>query len=113
MSWVSKFFHLDGKPELKTINAIGNTVLSGVEAASPTGTAIVNLLETIGSKPLTPISAVSDLGAAVVVFDPDILKQAETAVDDYLTAKGHPEFIDDINALIAKGFSTLGVPIKS
>jgi len=116
MSWLSRILGLDKKPaELNAVNAIGNTVLSGIEAASPIAAALVNVLEQVGNiKITTPASAISQVGNVVLVLDPSLFTNVETALNNVLVKAGVPAaVIDELDITLIDELKALGVSVPT
>jgi len=94
----------------KSVGTAVQAVLTGIEASSPTAAAIIKVLESLdGKAPTNPISAISDIGAVVAVFDPTIVTDFKTKVNGFLEAEGLQAEEAKVDALVVALFASVGI----
>lgn len=106
MSWFSKFLGLDKHPsELAAVNAVGGSIIKGVEASSPLAGVLINAAENVGKAPANPITVVTSAGTVLAAFDPTFITQVEGATSSVVRtfAAKYPLIpAADVDAFIAE-----------
>lgn len=116
MSWLSKVMGWDKHPaQLQAANAIGNTILTGIEASSPVAASLINVLETVGNTKLnTPASAISAVGNVALVLDPALFEKIEEAGNNVLLKAGVSQsVVDEFDTAIINELKALGVNVPA